>query len=177
MAYRFYVSGDCARDTGGGSIVDRTGKRRADPAGIAVAVLLLLLAAVIYWDAANLQLNPVYGLGPKAMPIVIVAGLVLLAAGNLVMGLRGGLPAREPADLKAIALILGGLVAMIACIGIGGGFIPAIAMLFAATSAAFGRKAPLTDIAIGLALAAVIYLAFDKHLTLSLPAGPLERQL
>jgi putative tricarboxylic transport membrane protein len=111
------------------------------------------------------------------MPIVIAAGLALLALGNLIMGLRGDLPPREPSDLKAIALILGGLVALIACIGIGGGFIPAIAMLFAATSAAFGRKAPLTDIAIGLVLGAVIYLAFDKLLTLSLPAGPLERLL
>jgi putative tricarboxylic transport membrane protein len=148
------------------------GHRRRGLAG-----LLLLLAAVVYWDAAGLQLNPVYGLGPKAMPIVVAAGLVLLAVGNLVMGLRGDLPPREPSDLKAIALILGGLIALIACIGIGGGFIPAIAMLFAATSAAFGRKAPLTDIAIGLALGAVVYLAFDKLLTLSLPAGPLERLL
>jgi putative tricarboxylic transport membrane protein len=148
-----------------------------DPAGIVVAGLLLLLAAVIYWDAAGLQLNPIYGLGPKAMPIVVAVGLALVALGNLVMGLRGDLPPRESADPKAIALILGGLVAMIACIGIGGGFIPAIAILFATTSAAFGRKAPLTDIAIGLALGAVIYLAFDKLLTLSLPAGPIERLL
>jgi putative tricarboxylic transport membrane protein len=152
-------------------------RRHIDPAGIVVAALLLLLAAVVYWDAAGLQLNPVYGLGPKAMPIVVAVGLLLLAAGNLIMGLRGDLPPREPADLKAIALILGGLVALISCIGIGGGFIPAIAMLFAFTASAFGRKAPLTDVVIGLALGLVIYLAFDKLLTLSLPAGPIERLL
>jgi putative tricarboxylic transport membrane protein len=50
-------------------------------------------------------------------------------------------------------------------------------MLFAFTASAFGRKAPLTDVVIGLALGLVIYLAFDKLLTLSLPAGPIERLL
>ena len=75
------------------------------------------------------------------MPIVIASGLVLLALGNLVMAWRGDLPERESADPRAIVLILGGLAALIALIGLGGGFIPATAILFAATAAAFGRRA------------------------------------
>ena len=59
----------------------------------------------------------------------------------------------------------------------GGGFILATAILFTTTSAAFGRKALVQDFAIGLVLAVVIFLIFDKLLTLSLPAGPLERLL
>ena len=151
------------------------GVRKADPAGIAIAALLLVLAVVVYWDASSLQLAATYGLGPKAMPFVIAGGLVLLAAGNLVMALRGDLPEREPTDPAAIVLILGGLAVLIACIGLGAGFIPATTVLFAATSAAFGRRAILTDLALGFALAVVIFLVFDKLLTLSLPAGPLER--
>ena len=72
---------------------------------------------------------------------------------------------------------LGGLAVLIALIGFGGGFIPATAILFATTSAAFGRKAFMTDLLIGFGLAFVIFLIFDKLLTLSLPSGPLERLL
>lgn len=151
--------------------------RKLDPAGIVIAGLLLTLAAIIFWDTAHLQLAPVYGLGPKAMPYVVASGLVALAAANIIMAWRGELPARESADPKAIALILVGQVALIALIGLGAGFIGATAVLFATTSAAFGRRAILTDLAIGIALGAFIYLMFDKLLTLSLPAGPIERLL
>jgi putative tricarboxylic transport membrane protein len=111
------------------------------------------------------------------MPVVIASGLVLLAIGNFITAWRGELPERESMDPRAILLILGGMVALIALIALGGGFIPATAVLFAATSAAFGRKAILTDLLIGAVLAVVIFLVFDKVLTLSLPAGPIERLL
>jgi putative tricarboxylic transport membrane protein len=150
---------------------------RIDPAGIAIAALLFVLAVVVFWDATSLQLASTYGIGPKAMPFVIASGLLLLAIGNLVLALRGDMPEREPSDPMAIVLILGGLAVLIAFIGLGVGFIPATAVLFAATSAAFGRRAILVDLLIGFALGAVIFLVFDKLLTLSLPAGPLERLL
>jgi putative tricarboxylic transport membrane protein len=118
-----------------------------------------------------------YGMGPEAMPIVIAVGLGLLAVGNLIDALRGNLPPRESADPKPVLLILGGLAALIAIIGLGGGFILATSVLFVTTSAAFGRRAILTDSAIALAMTTLIYLAFDRLLTLSLPAGPLERLL
>jgi putative tricarboxylic transport membrane protein len=154
-----------------------TQARRADPAGIAVAALLALIAAIIAFDTSRLELGQTYGVGPKAMPYVVAAGLALLAIGNLMMGLRGDLPPREGADPKAILLILGGLAAVIAIIGLGGGFIIAMTLLFAMTAAAFGRVNFLADLAIGFALAVVVYLMFDKLLSLSLPAGPLERLL
>ena len=154
-----------------------TPARRADPAGVAVAALLALAAALIVFDTGRLELGQTYGVGPRAMPYLVAAGLTLLALGNLVIGLRGGLPARESADLKALLLILGGLAAVIALIGLGGGFIPAVTLLFAMTAAAFGRANFLADLAIGFALALVVYLLFDKLLALSLPAGPLERLL
>ena len=66
---------------------------------------------------------------------------------------------------------------MIVLIGIGGGFILAMTILFAATAAAFGRRAILVDLAIGFALGTAAYLMFAKLLSLSLPMGPLERLL
>ena len=87
--------------------------RRVDPAGIVVAALLALLAGVILWDMTTLQISQTYGVGPKAMPIVVAVGLGLLAIGNLVLAFRGGFPEREPPAHLPIVLILGGLVAVI----------------------------------------------------------------
>ncbi len=151
--------------------------KRPDRGGIAIAVLLLAAAGVIAWDTINLQIGAVYGLGPKAMPIVVASGLALLAVGNFVLALNGEFPERERMDPTAIQRILGGLAALIAVIGFGGGFIPAATLLFAMTAAGFGRRAFWADLVIGFALSVVIYLLFAKLLTLSLPAGPLERLL
>src|SRR6478672_8753029 len=132
--------------------------RKPDTAGMVIAGVLLLIALVIFWDASAMQVATTYGMGPQAMPYVIATGMILLAAGNFWLAWRGDFPARESFDPKAIVLILGGL-----------------AVLIAATATAFGRRAIHIDLAIGLVLAAVVFLLFDKLLTLSLPAGPLER--
>ena len=151
--------------------------RRIDPAGIVIAVLLAVLAAVLVWDASKLPSGPMYGMGPEVMPVVIAGGLGLLAIGNLIDALRGNLPPRESADPRAVLLILTGLALLIAIIGLGGGFILATSTLFVATSAAFGRRAIFADAAIAIVLSTLVYLAFDRLLTLSLPAGLLERLL
>src|SRR5882757_5261665 len=142
--------------------------KQPDRAGIAIAVLLLAIAAVIAWDTSTLQLAPTYGLGPKMMAYAVGAGMAIIGIANLVMAWQGGFPERESYDPKAIVLILGGFAALIAIIAFGGGFI-------LATAAAFGRKAVIVDLIIGAVLAVAVYLLFDKLLTLSLPAGPLER--
>ncbi|MHC1944041.1 tripartite tricarboxylate transporter TctB family protein [Bradyrhizobium sp. UFLA06-06] len=151
--------------------------RRVDRAGVVIAAALAGLAAVLVWDASKLPSTTMYGMGPEAMPVVIAIGLVILAVGNLIDALRGNLPPRESMDPKPVWLIIGGLALLIAIIGLGGGFILATSALFVTTSAAFGRRAVLADTAIALVITTLIYLAFDKLLTLSLPAGPLERLL
>ncbi|OQW57393.1 MAG: tripartite tricarboxylate transporter TctB [Proteobacteria bacterium SG_bin9] len=146
-----------------------------DRAGLVIAGLLALLAVVLVWDASKINAVVTYGMGPEATPVVIAIGLGILAIANLIDAIRGNLPPRESADPVAVWLILGGMAALIAIIGVGGGFIPAATVLFVATSTAFGRRAVVTDLIIALVLTTLIYLAFDKLLTLSLPAGPLER--
>ncbi|PJG57209.1 tripartite tricarboxylate transporter TctB [Bradyrhizobium forestalis] len=151
--------------------------RRVDRAGLVIAALLAALAAVLVWDSRGLQSAAMYGMGPEAMPVVVASGLALLAIGNFIDALRGNLPARESSDPVPVVLILIGLALLIAIIGFGGGFILATSALFVTTSAAFGRRAILIDAIIALAMSTLIYLAFDRLLTLSLPAGPLERLL
>lgn len=160
-----------------GDLPQGPASRRIDRAGLVIALALAVLAAVLVWDASRLQSNTPYGMGPHAMPIVVAVGLGLLSIGNLIDALRGNLPPRESADPKAVWLILAGLALLIAIIGFGGGFILATSALFVTTSAAFGRRAILADSSIALVMTTLIYLAFDRLLTLSLPAGPLERLL
>jgi putative tricarboxylic transport membrane protein len=148
-----------------------------DVAGLVIALILLALAGLVWWDMTKLQILSPYDLGPKVMPIVVSACLALLAIGNAIGALRGDLPPRDSLDWKPIILILGGLACLIALIAFGGGFMIGTAILFATTSAAFGRRAFLTDLLIGAAIAVVVYLLFGKLLTLSLPAGPLEHLL
>ncbi|GGF78438.1 C4-dicarboxylate ABC transporter [Azorhizobium oxalatiphilum] len=150
---------------------------RPDGAGIAIALGLLALAGVIWWDATQLSAGSPYGLGPDAAPKVVAAGLAILAVLNFISAWRGTMPHRERGDLGPIFWIVGGMVALIALIALGGGFIIATAILFAATARAFGRKALLADLGIGFGLGFGAYLLFAKLLTLSLPMGPLERLL
>lgn len=152
-------------------------RRRVDRAGVLIALALAAMAVVLVVDALRIQANVVYGMGPEAIPILVAIGLAILAAGNLVNALRGARADREDMDVRPVLLILLGLMLVIAVIGLGGGFIPAMTILFAATATAFGRRAIAADLAIGFVIACVIYLAFSKLLTLSLPEGPLERLL
>jgi len=156
---------------------DGKGASRVDRAGIVIAVALAALAAVLVLDALRIQANVVYGLGPQAMPIIVAIGLAILAAGNLINALSGGDVEPEDMDFRPVLLILAGLAMMIAIIGLGGGFIPAMTVLFATTATAFGRRAIVADLIIGFVIATIIYLAFSKLLTLGLPEGPLERLL
>ena len=156
---------------------DGKGASRVDRAGIVIAVGLAALAAVLVLDALRIQATVVYGLGPQAMPIIVAIGLAILAAGNLINALSGGDVEPEDMDFHPVLLILAGLAMMIAIIGLGGGFIPAMTVLFATTATAFGRRAIVTDVIIGFVMAVLIYLAFSKLLTLGLPEGPLERLL
>ena len=79
----------------------------------------------------KLQILSPYDLGPKAMPIVVSACLVLLAIGNAIGAWRGDLPARDSLDWTPIVLILGGLAGLIILIAVGGGFMIGTALLFA----------------------------------------------
>lgn len=147
---------------------------RRDRSGVVVGVLLFVLAGVLLWDASQLNRAVAYGFGPEVMPRVVSVGLVILGALSIVSGLRGQSEAPGAYHVKDVLTICGGLLALTACIAVGGGFIIAMTLLFVITSWAFGRRAPHVDAALGLVLATMTYLLFSKLLSLSLPMGPLE---
>ena len=115
---------------------------------IAGVLLLIALRDLLGRQRAAACARPTAS-GRRRCPIVIAAGLAVLAAGNFWLAWRGDFPERESFDPKAIVLILGGLAALIAIIGLGGGFIPATASCSPRPPAAFGRRAIHIDLAIG----------------------------
>jgi putative tricarboxylic transport membrane protein len=149
--------------------------QRIDRPALIVAALLLIAAALVGYDASRQTITSTYGIGPTAMPYLVCSGLVLLGLAHLVVAFREGLPKPEAADTGALLWIAGGLVALIACIALGGGFVLATTIVFACTARGFGRRTLLTDAVIGFTLGLAIFLIFAKLLTLLLPVGPLER--
>ncbi len=148
--------------------------RAPDRPALIVGVLLLGLAAIVGYDASQQTITSNYGIGPTAMPYVACAGLVILGLAHFFVAFREGLPKPEAADTTALLWIVAGLIGLIACIALGGGFVIAITIVFACTARGFGRRALLVDAAIGFVLGLAIFLTFAKLLTLLLPAGPLE---
>jgi putative tricarboxylic transport membrane protein len=157
----------------------RTGGRIA-VSELAVGAVLIAMAAVIFFDARRLAPGSMYGVGPSVAPMIVAGGLVLLGLATLLAAWRR--PAADAAetgidtaiDAGAVAVIAAALAAMIALMTLGGGFILACTALFAGTAWAFGRRAPAADVAIGFALALLVYAVFTRALTLALPEGPLE---
>lgn len=156
-------------------MANETITRRIDRPALVVALLLLACAGIVARDAASQTIVSTYGLGPTAVPYLVSICLAVLGLAHLVVAFKDGLPKPDPADGGAILWITIGLVGLVACIALGGGFIIATAMIFAFTARGMGRRAFLVDAIIGLVLGAAIFLVFQKLLTLSLPAGPLER--
>jgi putative tricarboxylic transport membrane protein len=156
-------------------MTDHSRAQGANKPALVVGVLLLTAAALVGYDASQQTITSNYGVGPTAMPYVVVAGLVILGLSHFVVAFRDGLPQPEEADNAALLWIAGGLIFLIACIALGGGFTIAIAAVFACTARGMGRQALLVDAAIGFVLGLAIFLIFAKVLTLILPAGPLER--
>jgi putative tricarboxylic transport membrane protein len=146
----------------------------ADRPALLVGTLLLIVAAFVAYDASQQTITSNYGIGPTAMPYVVCAGLVMLGLAHFFVAFREGLPKPEEADRSALLWIVAGLIGLIACIALGGGFIIAITIVFACTARGFGRRAFAIDALIGFVLGLAIFLIFAKLLTLLLPVGPLE---
>lgn len=150
---------------------------RIDISELVIGLVLLALAAVIFFDAQRLAPGSIYGVGPSVAPLMIAGGLVLLGLATVLAAWRprGAADAKEGGiNRAAVVVIVAALAAMIALMTLGGGFVLACTVLFAGTAWAFGRRAPAADVAIGFGLALLVYSVFTRALTLALPEGPLE---
>ncbi|MGL5362691.1 MAG: tripartite tricarboxylate transporter TctB family protein [Bosea sp. (in: a-proteobacteria)] len=157
-----------------------SGTRKLDIAGLVMAAILLALAGLLWREAAVMDAarTVTYGVGPTAALKAVAIGLLVLSLATGVSALRAtGQDEPEPMNATPVWIIMAACAFMIACLRLGGGFVPATAVLFAATATAFGRRNIIADLGIGFVLATFIYLLFSKLLTLTLPQGPFERLL
>ena len=139
--------------------------------------------------AAMVRRNVLTVVGAAAMGLAMVVGN--LAAGPLVRlagSARRALIAGHAISVATLTVLwlapgwrLGPAIVLLALVGLSGsiwlglGFILGSTLLFAFTARAFGRRALLADLVIGVVIATLIFLMFNKLLKLALPMGPLER--
>lgn len=146
-----------------------------------VAALLFGLAAVIAWDLTTMAPAQAVGVGPTAVMRIVVCLLLVLGLAHAIAAARAApKPQAQTApatNRAALGWVLGGLIGMIAVLQVGAGFVIGATWLFAATERAFGQPLRSRSPVIGLVLAALVYAFFTQALSLSLPAGPLERLL
>lgn len=148
---------------------------KANKPALVVGIALILVAILTAYDASTMNIRSGYGVGPNATSYLVAGILAILGFSHLPVALKrmdGDVPS---ADWKAVGLVGLALASLIICIAMGGGFVLGSALLFAFTARAFGRTRFIADFAIGVVIGFLIFLLFNKLLSLSLPVGPLER--
>lgn len=141
---------------------------------LVIGIGLIAIAAITWLDARSMTITANYGVGADAASYFVAVFLAVLGVAHLLVAARTGVTADE-ADWGAVAWIGLALAGLIGSIWLGLGFILGSTLLFAFTSRAFGRRALIMDLLIGLVLSTLIFLMFNKLLQLALPQGPLER--
>ena len=112
-------------------------------------------------------------LGPRLLPFIIAAGLILSGLPILIGAWRRApAGAREELDPGPVLLIVVALVVPILLIRTLG-WIPVAGLTFALGARAFTSRTPVRDLALGLAFGAVSFVAFNYGLGLNLPSGRL----
>jgi putative tricarboxylic transport membrane protein len=144
-------------------------------AGYFVGLGLLLLAAVIGFDAARMQVAPQYSsYGPQIFPYIAmgalaVAGLYFLwqTATCRPDAIRED---SEKADWTGVIGISAGLLAQVFLIE-RLGFVISAAILFFCVAWGFRSRKPLRDAVVAILLSTTTYLVFTQLLNLQLPPG------
>ncbi|MFF3929755.1 tripartite tricarboxylate transporter TctB family protein [Streptomyces hirsutus] len=154
-----------------------------DHSELGVCVLLLMLGVLVLTDALTMdvdiaQRGPV---GPKTVPVVVGAGLLVVAALLAVDVVRGGrgqaetgedVDLSEPADWRTVLLLTGvflGSAVLIEPLG----FPVAGALLFWGAAFALGSRRFDRDPLIAAVASLVAYTVFNNLLGVPLPGGPL----
>ena len=158
--------------------------RLAGRSELGVALLLGVVGVVVLVDAAGIhapysQADPV---GPRTVPFLVAALLLVCAVGLAVNVLRGGHGEAEegedvdltaPTEWRVVLPLVGTFVANVLLIDVLGGVISG-ALLFWGSSWALGSRHPVRDAVISLALSLATFYGFYLGLGVLLPAGVLE---
>jgi len=157
------------------------GRLRPATGELIIAVGVLLLAAVIFWQTAIIPVSPIYAkVGPTIVPYITALGLAVLGLLLLYSALRGGWQTDEEKDITpdrpALLWVAAGLALNVLLITYAG-FTVASIVLFVCIARGFGSKAILRDAAIGAAFALIAYFGFAQTLGINIGAGLVENAL
>ena len=149
-----------------------------------VGLALVLIGTGLLLSAQEIDVSPaVVLLGPRLFPSIVAVGLVVLGLLTVVSALAGerrGIESADEAtienDWPAFLTALAGPVLFLITVETLG-FAVATALLFAAVARAFGSRRPVIDLALGLAIGAIILVVFSYGLGLALPAGSVFHML
>lgn len=149
-------------------------ERRPDRAALVIAAVLLVLAAVVAWDASRVVGGGQYArIGPQTIPYAIAICLATLGLWTIVEAWRGDFPEREHQEAIPVLWIVAGLLVQLLTIRFIG-FSIATGILFALVARGFGERRFWISIPFGIVLAGLIWLVFARGLSLTLPTGPVE---
>lgn len=146
-----------------------------------IALGVLALAGVIYWQAISIPVSPIYAqVGPTIVPLITAAGLGALGIFLLISALRGGWQIEEEKEVApdhaALAWVAAGLVLNVLLIG-PAGFTIASVVVFVCVARGFGSRRIVRDALIGAAFALIAYFGFAKTLGINIGSGLIENFL
>ena len=154
--------------------LQRKPERRPDRAALVIAAVLLLLAAIVAFDASRVGGGGQYArIGPQTIPYVIAICLAGLGFWTILEAIRGDFPEREHQELRPVLWIVAGLLIQLLTIRFVG-FSIATGVLFALVARGFDERRFWISIPFGIVLALVVWVIFARGLSLTLPHGPLE---
>ena len=146
-----------------------------------IAVGVLVLAGVVYWQSAVIPVSPLYAkVGPTVVPMMTALALALLGVLLLVAALRGGWQSEAERELTidraALLWIAAGLILNVLLIG-PAGFTLASIILFVCVARGFGSRAIVRDAVIAAVFALIAYFGFAKTLGINIGAGLVENAI
>jgi putative tricarboxylic transport membrane protein len=158
--------------------------RHIDFGELALALGAVLFGLLVIWQTTQIRVAPIYStVGPRVIPYIVGAGLVLTGLWLAVEALTGRTTAGSaesedvdlslPTDWRTISLLALALIAYLLLIE-RAGFVIASAVLFVGAAYAMGSRRYVRDIVIGVLLALALYVLFNRGLGLDLPAGVLQ---
>lgn len=154
--------------------VDHLDTRREARATVLLGALLTLIAVLVLVQAAGID-NGEDVIGAATMPWV-VGGLLFLVGIALVLRGRQDLsraegPVSTAQDYGRLGILLVTLIVFAVVIP-WLGYVVSATLLFGVTSIVLGAPDRLRAFAYGFCVSAVVFLAFDVGIGISLPAGP-----
>ena len=152
----------------------RNPERRPDRAALVSAAVLLVLAAIVAWDASRIGGGGAYArIGPQTIPYIIAICLAGLSFWTAIEAVQGVVPEREHQELRPVLWIVAGLLIQLLTIRFIG-FSIATGLLFALVARGFGERRFWISVPFGIVLSVVVWVIFARGLSLTLPHGPLE---